>query len=52
MEAWLEVRHPRVRENLCGKDVKMKPKDFKKAAPYLGVLLLAAIVFILVRSLV
>jgi hypothetical protein len=29
----------------------MNPRDFKKAAPYLGVLLLAAIVFIIVRSL-
>jgi hypothetical protein len=29
----------------------MNPKDFKKVAPYLGVLLLGALVFIVVRSL-
>ena len=29
----------------------MNPRDFRKAAPYLGVLLLAAIVFIVVRFL-
>jgi hypothetical protein len=27
----------------------MNPRDFRKAAPYLGVLLLAAVVFIVVR---
>ena len=29
----------------------MNPRDFRKAAPYLGALLLAAVVFIVVRSL-
>jgi hypothetical protein len=29
----------------------MKPRDLQKAAPYLGVLLLAVVVFIAVRSL-
>jgi hypothetical protein len=29
----------------------MNPRDFRKAAPHLGVLLLAAIVFIVVRFL-
>jgi hypothetical protein len=29
----------------------MNPKDFRKAAPFLGALLLAAIVFVVVRSL-
>jgi hypothetical protein len=29
----------------------MTPRDFKKAAPYLGALLLAAVVFMVVRSL-
>jgi hypothetical protein len=29
----------------------VNPRDFRKAAPYLGVILLAAIVFIVVRSL-
>jgi hypothetical protein len=29
----------------------MKPRDLKKAAPYLGALLLVAIVFYVVRSL-
>jgi hypothetical protein len=29
----------------------MNSRDFKKAAPYLGVLLLAAVVFAVVRSL-
>jgi hypothetical protein len=52
MDAWLGVRRdPRVREYLCGEDVKMKPRDFKKAAPYLGAILLVAIVFYVVRSL-
>ena len=51
MEAWLGARCLRVREDLCGEDVKMKPTDLKKAAPYLGALLLAAVVFIVVRSL-
>lgn len=51
MEACLGVRYPRVREDLCGKDGKMKPRDLKKAAPYLGALLLVAIVFYVVRSL-
>ena len=41
----------RVREDLRGEDVKMKPRDLQKAAPYLGVLLLAAVVFIVARSL-
>ena len=45
------MRCPRVREDLCRKDGKMKPRDLKKAAPYLGVLLLAVVVFIVVRSL-
>jgi hypothetical protein len=34
-----------------GDDVKMNPKDLRKAAPILGALLLAAIIFIVVRSL-
>ena len=51
MEACLGVRYPRVREDLCGKDGKMKPRDLKKAAPYLGAILLAAIVFTIVRYL-
>jgi hypothetical protein len=29
----------------------MNPRDFRKAAPYLGALLLAAVVFAIVRSL-
>jgi hypothetical protein len=29
----------------------MNPRDFRKAVPYLGVLILAAIVLIVVRSL-
>ncbi len=29
----------------------MNPKDFKKAAPYLGAILFAAVVFTVVRSL-
>jgi hypothetical protein len=29
----------------------MNPRDFKKAAPYLGAILLAAVVFTVVRSL-
>jgi hypothetical protein len=29
----------------------MKPRDLQKAAPYFGVLLLAALVFLVVRSL-
>jgi hypothetical protein len=29
----------------------MNPRDFKKAAPFLGAILLAAVVFIVVRSL-
>ena len=29
----------------------MNPRDFRKAAPYLGVLLLVAVVFFVVRSL-
>jgi hypothetical protein len=29
----------------------MNPRDFRKAAPYLGALLLTAVVFIVVRSL-
>ena len=29
----------------------MNPKDFIKVAPYLGVLLLAAVIFVVVRSL-
>jgi hypothetical protein len=29
----------------------MTPKDFRKAAPFLGALLLAAVVFTIVRSL-
>jgi hypothetical protein len=29
----------------------MNPKDFRKAAPFLGALVLAAVVFIVVRSL-
>ena len=29
----------------------MNPKDFRKAAPFLGALLLAAVVFVVVRSL-
>jgi hypothetical protein len=29
----------------------MNPRDFRKAAPYLGALVLAAIVFTIVRSL-
>ena len=29
----------------------MNPRDFRKAAPYLGALLLAAVVFTVVRSL-
>ena len=41
----------RVRADLRGKDVKMKPRDLQKAAPYLGMLLLAALVFIVLRSL-
>ena len=41
---------------VCGKTctregVNMNPRDFKKVAPYLGVLLLAAVIFIVVRSL-
>ena len=47
----LRGEYPRVREDLCGKDGKMKPRDLKKAAPYLGALLLVAIVFYVVRSL-
>jgi hypothetical protein len=43
--------YPRAREDLCGKDGKMKPSDLKKAAPYLGALLLVAVVFYVVRSL-
>jgi hypothetical protein len=31
--------------------VSMTPKDFRKAAPFLGALLLAAVVFTIVRSL-
>ena len=46
-----DVRCPRVRTTLRGEDVKMKPRDLQKAAPYLGVLLLAVVVFIVVRSL-
>jgi hypothetical protein len=30
----------------------MNPRDFKKAAPYLGAILLAAVVFTVVRSVV
>jgi hypothetical protein len=45
------IRYPLVREELCGEGVKMNPRDFKKAAPFLGALLLAAVVFIVVRSL-
>jgi hypothetical protein len=44
-------RCPRRRGNLYRRGVHINPRDFKKAAPYLGVLLLAAIVFIVVRSL-
>jgi hypothetical protein len=40
-----------MREDLYGEGVKVNPRDFRKAAPYLGVILLAAIVFIVVRSL-
>jgi hypothetical protein len=29
----------------------MNPKDFRKAAPFLGALLLAAVIFVVVRSL-
>jgi hypothetical protein len=29
----------------------MNPKDFRKAAPFLGALVLAAVVFVVVRSL-
>jgi hypothetical protein len=29
----------------------MNPRDFRKAAPFLGALVLAAVVFIVVRSL-
>ena len=46
-----DVRCPRVRTNLRGEDGKMKPRDLRKAAPYLGALLLVAIVFYVVRSL-
>ena len=46
-----DVRCPRVRTTQRGEDVKMKPRDLQKAAPYLGVLLLVAVVFIVVRSL-
>jgi hypothetical protein len=45
------VRCPRRRGDLCGSGVNMNLRDFRKAAPYLGVLLLAAVVFIVVRSL-
>jgi hypothetical protein len=51
MEFWYGVRYPRVREDLCGEGVNMNPRDLKKAAPYLGALLLVAIVFYVVRSL-
>jgi hypothetical protein len=44
-------RYPGVREDLHGEDVKMNPRDLKKAAPFLGALLLVAIVFYVVRSL-
>ena len=37
------------RRGIRGAD--MNPKDFRKAAPFLGALLLAAVVFIVVRSL-
>jgi hypothetical protein len=36
---------------VCWEGVNMNPRDFKKAAPFLGALLLAAVVFIVVRSL-
>ena len=41
---------------VCGKTctregVNMNPRDFKKVAPFLGALLLAAVVFTAVRSL-
>jgi hypothetical protein len=29
----------------------MNPKDFRKAAPFLGAIVLAAVVFVVVRSL-
>jgi hypothetical protein len=29
----------------------MNPKDFRKAAPFLGALVLAAVIFVVVRSL-
>ena len=32
-------------------NVNVNPRDFRKAAPYLGAVLLAAIVFLIVRSL-
>jgi hypothetical protein len=40
-----------VPESLYRIGVNITPRDFKKVAPFLGVLLLAAIVFIVVRSL-
>jgi hypothetical protein len=40
-----------MRGDLCGEGVEMNPRDFRKVAPYLGALLLAAMVFNVVRSL-
>jgi len=40
-----------VREDLWGEDVKMNPGDLQKAAPFLGAILFAALVFYVVRSL-
>ena len=39
---------PRRRGNLYGSGTHMNPRDFRKAAPYLGAILLAALVFIVV----
>jgi hypothetical protein len=40
-----------VREDLYGGGVNMNPRDFKQAALFVGAILLAAVVFIVVRSL-
>jgi hypothetical protein len=45
------VRCSRRREGLYGSVVNMNPRDFRKAARYLGVLLLAVVGFIVERFL-
>ena len=48
--AGVEVRSVNKRD-YYGSNVNVNPRDFRKAAPYLGALLLTAIVFLMVRSL-